>query len=75
MFYRDTCQREAVRRGVAGWARNLPDGTVEAVFEGPEARVDEMVDWCGVGPPSAQVSGVDVVDEQAQGDGEFRILP
>ena len=47
--------------GIKGWVRNLLDGRVEAVFEGSERDVQQMVDWCRHGPPSAVVDDVEVV--------------
>ena len=61
VFFRDSTQREARRLGVAGWVRNLEDGTVEAVFEGGSSAVDSMVDFCRRGPERARVDEV-VVD-------------
>lgn len=60
VFFRDSCRREAQRLGVAGWARNEPDGTVAAWFEGPAEAVDAMTAWCHDGPPRARVERVDV---------------
>jgi acylphosphatase len=56
---------------VAGTVRNLADGTVEAVFEGPADAVDAMVDWCRQGPPMALVTAVDVHDEAPRGEHAF----
>jgi len=67
VFFRASCQQEAVRHGVAGWVSNRPDGAVEAVFEGDEVAVEAMVAWCRQGPPRAQVSDVDARDEEPQG--------
>lgn len=47
------------RLGLDGWARNLPDGSVEVVAAGAPAAVDELVSWCRTGPPSARVASVD----------------
>ena len=58
---------------MAGWARNRSDGTVEAVFEGPEAAVERVVDWCRHGPPRAQVDEVEVRAEAAEGLVGFRV--
>ena len=63
--------QHARERGVGGWVRNLSDGRVEAVFEGAEAAVSAMVDWCREGPPSARVSAVDVAWEEPEGLAEF----
>jgi acylphosphatase len=67
VWFRDACRREAEQRGVAGWVSNLPDGRVEAVFEGAAAAVDAMVAWCGEGPPRARVTGVAVREEEPTG--------
>jgi acylphosphatase len=53
VFFRDSCQRAASSRGVAGWVRNCSDGTVEAWFEGAPDAVSSMVDWCRSGPSRA----------------------
>ena len=74
VFFRDTCRREAQARGLAGWVTNRPDGSVAAVFEGPEADVDALVAWCGRGPSSARVDAVEVTDEEPRGDAGFAIL-
>jgi acylphosphatase len=73
VFFRDTCRREAARAGVSGWVRNLPDRTVEAVFEGEPASVERLVAWSGRGPAQAVVDGVDVVDEAPEGLVGFEI--
>ena len=73
VFFRASCQREAARRGVAGWVSNRPDGAVEAVFEGEDAAVDALVTWCRQGPPHAVVSDVDVSDEEPEGVSGFRV--
>ena len=73
VFFRASCQREAARRGVAGWVSNRPDGAVEAVFEGEDAAVDALVSWCRQGPPHADVSGVDVSEEEPEGLSGFRV--
>jgi acylphosphatase len=72
VFFRDTCRREAAAARVDGWVRNLPDGRVEAVFEGEPAAVQQLVDWCRVGPPHARVTGVEVHVEEPQGEHGFR---
>lgn len=54
--------------GVHGWVKNLPDGRVEAVFEGPEDHVDEMVARCEEGPGSSRVDEVDFEWEEATGE-------
>jgi acylphosphatase len=74
VFFRDSCRREARSRQVAGWVRNNDDGTVEAVFEGEEDAVTTLVDWAHRGPPSAQISRVDVAEEQPEGLSGFRVV-
>ncbi|MCA1832373.1 MAG: acylphosphatase [Actinomycetota bacterium] len=74
VFFRYATSQEAVRRGVGGWVKNLPDERVEAVFEGPRTAVDEMIAWCNHGPPYAGVDGVDVSWEEPRGESGFAIL-
>jgi acylphosphatase len=73
VFFRDTCRRLAVQYGVAGWVRNLPDGRVEAVFEGPAEDVGHLVDWCRHGPRYAAVDHIEVQAEPPEGLCTFRI--
>lgn len=73
VFFRDTCRREARRAGVAGWVRNRPDGTVEAVFEGPPESVGRMVDWCRRGPSRAHVRGLTTTPEEPEGLRGFEV--
>jgi acylphosphatase len=56
--FRYWTEREAMLRGLSGWVRNRADGTVEALFAGPEAAVREMIEACREGPPAAYVTGV-----------------
>ena len=58
VFYRATTQEQARGLGLTGWVRNCPDGTVEAVAEGPADTVDLFVEWCHQGPPAARVAQV-----------------
>jgi acylphosphatase len=73
VWFRDGCRREAESVGVAGWVRNLADGRVEAVFEGPDEAVAEMVGWCRAGPPRAVVTAVEIGDEDPVGEVGFRV--
>lgn len=68
VFFRDKTQRQACARGVTGWVRNLPDGRVEAVFEGDEKVVRQVVSWCHQGPPNAYVTGVESRSEAVTGE-------
>lgn len=75
VFYRQSTLEEAVRLGLAGWVRNLDDGRVEAVAEGPREALDALVAWCRRGPPAARVSDVATTFGEATGehDGRFRV--
>lgn len=75
VWFRESTREEADRLGVAGWVRNLPDGRVEAAFEGPPEAVEAMAAWCQRGPPNARVEEVERSPEEAQGaSGPFRVL-
>ncbi|KPA16509.1 acylphosphatase [Candidatus Magnetomorum sp. HK-1] len=56
--YRMETRRAARQFGVKGWVKNMPDGTVEGVFEGAKDAVDKLIDWCYSGPPHAKVNDV-----------------
>lgn len=70
VWFRASTKGEADRIGVGGWVRNLADGSVEAVFEGEEKKVEEIVGWCHKGPPGARVNKVDIT--WGPDRGEFR---
>ena len=57
--YRATAAREARRRGLAGWVRNEPDGSVLLDVEGDPAALEAFLDWCATGPPAARVLAVE----------------
>ncbi|HEY3462400.1 MAG TPA: acylphosphatase [Gaiellaceae bacterium] len=71
--FRFAVEREARSRGVSGWVRNRPDGSVEAIFEGEAADVEALVDFCRRGPRGAEVARVDVEAESAEGLAGFRV--
>jgi acylphosphatase len=73
VFFRYETRERARREGLVGWVRNLPDGRVEAVFEGDDGAVERMVRWCHQGPDGARVSGVDVRDEDPEGLSGFDV--
>jgi len=60
VFFRATTQRKALELDISGWARNLPDGSVEVFACGGEAQVKEFQDWLWIGPQHAKVSDVSV---------------
>jgi len=66
--FRQSAAWEAESLGLSGWVRNLPDGRVEALAEGPRPAVEALVAWCRRGPPAARVSGVEVSWSAALGD-------
>jgi len=73
VFFRDTTRRMADARGVAGWVRNNPDGSVEAAFEGDADAVGEMVRFAHEGPRGAAVERVEAVEEEPEGLTGFRV--
>ena len=73
VFFRETTRRRAGSAGVAGWVRNLPDGRVEAVFEGERDAVDTLVAYVREGPRGARVDWVDVEAEEPEGLSGFEI--
>ncbi len=75
VFFRANMREQARILGLTGWVRNLPDGSVEAVIEGPRSKVLELVKWAYRGPRLARVEKVDVEWEQATGEyNDFYIL-
>lgn len=73
VFFRVSCRRAAQEAGVAGWVRNLPDGSVEALFEGSDDSVRRMVEWARHGPPHAAVDRVEVTDDVPTGAAGFAV--
>ena len=74
VFYRASTREKASQLGLSGWVRNLPDGRVELVAEGPEEQIDALIEWCHKGPPVARVDKVEIDYEEprAEFDG-FRV--
>jgi len=66
--YRQGTFQKAVELGLKGWVRNLTNGRVEAVFEGEENLVDQMIEWCKEGPIMARVTHVEVDKQLYIGD-------
>ena len=75
VWFRAWAAEEAMRLGLRGWVRNRADGSVEAQFCGPAARVEEMVAACRRGPPLARVDGLLQAPVEDDGMPGFRKLP
>ena len=73
VFFRAETRDRARSLGLAGWVRNAPDGTVEAVLEGDDEQVESMVEWCRRGPDGARVEEVEVAWSEPQGEEGFSI--
>jgi len=71
--FRASTREAALRAGVDGWVRNLADGRVEAVFEADPVAVATLLAFCREGPAWAEVHGIEVFDEEPQGDSGFEI--
>lgn len=70
VFFRAYTKEEAKRLGLKGWVRNLPDGRVEALFEGEDEAVEKMIKWCHRGSPASKVEKVEVFEEPYLGEYE-----
>ncbi|WP_128225784.1 acylphosphatase [Halobacteriaceae bacterium SHR40] len=73
VFFRATTRDTAREHGVDGWVKNRDDGRVEAVFEGPEDAVEQMVDFCHEGSSAARVDDVEVAYESPEGEDGFGV--
>lgn len=73
VYFRQWTAREASASGVSGWVRNLPDGSVEAIFEGSPAAVERALESARTGPPRAAVTSCDVSWESPEGETGFRV--
>jgi acylphosphatase len=70
VWFRESMRREAERLGVAGWVRNRPDGSVEAVAQGAPEAVDALVAWARIGPPQARVERI----VETETEGHYRVF-
>ena len=73
VFFRAEASARARSLGLTGWIRNLPDGSVDAVFEGTKDAVESILRWCEHGPAGARVDEVEVTWEQPAGDVRFQV--
>ncbi|MCT7950412.1 acylphosphatase [Ancylothrix sp. C2] len=71
--YRYYTAQQAKQLGITGWVKNLPDGRVEAIFEGNKQAITDMINWCHQGPPAAEVTEVTINHEKPQGCNQFEI--
>ena len=68
VYFRQNTRQVATKHRVTGWVCNLVDGRVEAVFEGYKTNVNNVIEWCHVGPPNSRVDHVDVRFEKYTGE-------
>ena len=68
VFFRANAYGKGREIGVTGWVRNLPDGRVEALFEGEQNAAETMLAWCRTGTPPARVSHVAFDEEVPAGE-------
>lgn len=68
VFYRYETKKHAELHGVNGWARNLPDGRVECLFEGEREDIEKTIEFCRQGPPGAHVDDIDIQWEEWKGE-------
>ena len=73
VFFRDSTRERARAHGVAGWVSNRPDGSVEAVLEGPPEAVERVLRFLESGPPRASVERVEAQDEEPEGLTGFEV--
>jgi acylphosphatase len=74
VFYRAWTKETARALGLNGWVRNASDGSVEAVFSGPAAKVDSMLKLCEDGAPDARVTNIEVREERGSVPKGFKVL-
>jgi acylphosphatase len=73
VFFRDSIRRRAERERLHGWVRNRPDGSLEAVFEGPSEGISRLVAFCEQGPRGARVERVERFEEEPEDLNGFRV--
>lgn len=75
VFFRWNTKRNADKLQLSGWVRNLPDGRVEAIFEGKKESIEKMIEWCKKGPSGAIVEKVEIIYEDYKGEFKgFKII-
>lgn len=73
VYFRAATRQRAESLGLSGWVRNLPDGRVEAAFQGPAAEVGRALAWVREGPPGASVTAAEVEWETPQAEAGFAL--
>ena len=68
VFFRYTTHKRANTLGLTGWVKNKEDGSVEVLIEGDEKKVQELIDWCHIGPIIAKVTSVEINEEKYTGE-------
>jgi acylphosphatase len=68
VYYRQTTAQVAADLGLSGWVRNLPDGRVEAIAEGPTEALERLLAFCHEGPPAARVERVECQWQEETGE-------
>ncbi len=68
VYFRKSTKKKAKKLNVFGWVRNLSDGRVEAIFEGEENMVEQIIDWCKKGPVFAKVEDMEAIKEEYKGE-------
>ena len=74
VWYRGWTIQEASLRGLTGWVRNRESGCVEALFQGKQAEIDQMIDACWVGPPAAKVNNIQISHRETSNFHDFQCL-
>ena len=74
VWFRANTRQKAEQLGITGWVRNTKEGNVEAIFEGEENQVNEMIQWCYRGPPLAKIKKVEIINQNTTNNyNEFSI--
>ena len=74
VFYRASTKKEANKLGIKGWIRNLPTGEVEGFFEGEKKALDEIINFCKIGPSSAEVEEIKIEEQTPLNYKKFEAL-
>jgi acylphosphatase len=71
--YRFSAHAKAIKLGLTGYVKNLPDGSVFIEAEGKEDAINKLIEWCYAGPPRAKVSEVDATESELKGYKNFEL--